>query len=188
MNLKKQRAVLLLVDIQKGMEEEEYYGGNRCNPKAEENCSKLLNIWRSEGLPIIHIQHSSTNPDSPLHPSSPGFEIKDEVYPKDNEPVIVKHVNSAFINTQLQSRLDIIKAKVLVVVGLTTNHCISTTVRMAGNLGYDTYVVSDATACFNSTGKNGKIYPSDLVHQVALSSLHQEFAEVVNTAEVTNMI
>ncbi len=52
--------------------------------------------------------------------------------PLPNEPVIAKNVNSAFIGTELES---IIKEKLgttrLYVAGLTTDQCVSTSVRMA---------------------------------------------------------
>jgi nicotinamidase-related amidase len=59
--------------------------------------------------------------------------------------------------------------------------CVSTTARMAGNLGFDTYVVSDATATFDNIGPNGKRYGSELVHDVALADLNGEFSTVVDT-------
>ena len=106
------------------------------------------------------------------------------VKPLPNEPVIHKHVNSAFIGTNLQEILDEAGLKTLVIVGLTTNHCVSTSTRMAGNFGYETYLVADATATFDRTDHDGQIYPAQDVHAISLASLHQEFATVLNTADV----
>ncbi|MEM9918456.1 MAG: cysteine hydrolase family protein [Bacteroidota bacterium] len=184
MNLKNEKTALLLVDIQKGLDDEAYYGGNRNNPDAEQKMAAILHRWRALGLPLFHIQHSSQNVESPLHRSHPGFEIKPEVKPLAGEPIIVKEVNSAFIGTDLKDRLDAQAIRRLVIIGLTTNHCISTTTRMAGNLGYETILVSDATATFDRIGINGENYSSEVIHLTSLASLQEEFAQIKTTEEV----
>ena len=179
---------LLLIDIQKGLDDEEYYGGNRNNRDAETKCALLLEKWRLLKLPIFHIQHSSQNPESRLHASHPGFAIKTEVAPRSDEPVIVKNVNSAFIGTDLQRQLEKRNINTLVLVGLTTNHCVSSTARMAGNLGFRTILVSDAMATFDRIGPEGVHFDSEIIHQVTLASLHQEFAEIKSTKEVLKLL
>ena len=179
---------LILIDIQKGFDQPEYWGDHRNNPDAEEKARELLDCWRSVKFPVFHIRHCSTNPNSPLHSSNPGNEFKAIVRPVINEPIISKNVNSAFIGTNLKERLDILKIKRLVIVGLTTDHCISTTVRMAGNFGFDVYLASDATATFNKTGIDGKSYSAELIHQTALASLNTEFATVVTTEFLVSKI
>lgn len=93
MKLSAQNTALLLIDIQKGFEEEEYWGGNRNNKDAEQKAALILDKWRDLNLPVFHIIHSSRNPASKLHKSHPGFEIRNEVKPIDGEPVIIKDVN-----------------------------------------------------------------------------------------------
>lgn len=182
MNISKtDRPALLLIDIQKGFDNIEYWGGQRNNPDAEENACELLVLWRKHQLPVFHIKHCSTNPNSPLHETNEGNDFKDLVKPIDPEPIIKKNVNSAFIGTDLKEQLDNLKITKLVLVGLTTDHCISTTTRMAGNLGFDTFLVSDATATFNKKGPEGQNFPAELIHATALASLHEEFATVVTT-------
>lgn len=180
-------AVLLVIDVQKGMDvyAKEY---NRNNPDLEQNIARLESAWRKTGRPIIHVQHLSKEAQSPLRPVQPGVEIKDEVRPLPGEPVVQKSVNSAFIGTTLEADLRRRGLTTLVMTGLQTNMCVSTTARMAGNLGFTTYVVSDATATFDNTGPDGKRYSSELLHDVALADLHGEFATVVDTATVLSQV
>jgi nicotinamidase-related amidase len=182
-SIKEDRPALLLIDIQKGFDDIDYWGGERNNPDAEERASELLNLWRANGLPVFHIQHCSSILTSLLHAANKGNEFKDVVRPIANEAIIKKDVNSAFIGTDLKQQLDHLKITTLVIVGLTTDHCVSTTTRMAGNLGYNTFLISDATATFNKKGLDGRNFPADLMHQTALASLNGEFATVV-TAKV----
>jgi nicotinamidase-related amidase len=175
------RPALILVDIQKGFEDIAHWGGQRNNPDAELRASELLKIWRDNGLPVFHVQHCSTNPVSPLRETHPGNKFMDLVAPIDREPIIKKNVNSAFIGTDLQAQLDEAGINTLIIVGLTTDHCISTTTRMAGNLGYKTFLVADATATFNKTGVDGQNYPAELIHETALASLNNEFATIITT-------
>jgi nicotinamidase-related amidase len=116
-----------------------------------------------------------------LNEANEGNDFKDLIKPISSEPIIKKNVNSAFIGTDLKQQLDNLKITKLVIVGLTTDHCISTTTRMAGNLGFDTFLVSDATATFNRKGLEGQNYPAELLHETALASLNDEFARIVTT-------
>jgi nicotinamidase-related amidase len=175
------KPALVLVDIQKGFDDIDYWGGQRNNPAAESCAGEILKIWRANQLPVFHIQHCSSNPLSPLHETNAGNAFNELVAPIQGEPVFKKNVNSAFIGTDLQTRLDKAGITTLVIVGLTTDHCISTTVRMAGNLGFETFLVEDATATFNKKGIDGKNYPAELIHETALASLNEEFASVVTS-------
>jgi nicotinamidase-related amidase len=185
MHLSKQTA-LIVVDVQKGFDDPKW--GQRNNPEAEDNIAKLLATWRQAQCPVFHIQHLSREPNSPLKSESPGCEIKDIVKPLVHEPVIQKHVNSAFIGTNLEARLRQEGCTTLVIVGLTTNHCVSTTARMAGNLGFETYVISDATAAFERTGPDGQHYKAEEIHAISLANLHQEFATVTDTASLRGQL
>ena len=173
--------VLLVIDVQKGFDSP--YWGTRNNPQAEANISTLLQIWRDSHRPVIHVRHMSTEPDSPLRPGQPGNDFKLEAQPARGERVEEKNVNSAFIGTGLEEFLRQNGFDTIVICGLTTDHCISTTTRMAGNLGFKTYVVADATATFDRTGFDGKYFSADEIHNSALASLHNEFATVVLTEE-----
>jgi len=178
---KRDRPALILIDIQKGFQNVAYWGGQRNNLSAEKNASELLKLWRENDLPIFHIKHCSCNPASPLNEVNEGNEFNDLVKPANNETVIKKNVNSAFIGTNLKEQLDRAAITKLVIVGLTTDHCVSTTTRMAGNFGFDTFLVSDATATFNKKGLDGQNYSAELIHETSLASLNGEFATVVTT-------
>ena len=181
--LTKQTA-LILIDIQKGFDQVGYWGDHRNNLDAEINAARLLALWRTEGFPIFHIKHCSSNPNSILAEGHPGNDFKEITTPKAGETVIKKNVNSAFIDTDLKHQLDQLQINKLVLVGLTTDHCISTTARMAGNYGYEVFVVGDATATFDRKGLDGHHFSAQTMHDTALASLNGEFATVLNTADL----
>jgi len=132
-------AALVMIDVQRGFDSPGL--GHRNNPGAEKNCARLLEGWRSTGRPVFHIRHLSDEPESSLRAGQLGAEFKDLVRPMGDEDVVQKRVNSAFIGTDLEPRLRRREITTLVIAGLTTDHCVSTTARMAGNLGFDTYLV-----------------------------------------------
>ncbi len=98
--------------------------------------------------------------------------------------LITKKVNSAFIGTNLKAELDAQNIQCVVITGLITNHCVSTTTRMAGNYGYETIVIADATATFDRTGILGEKYSAEIIHLTSLANLKDEFAEVMNTEQL----
>ncbi|MEO5816270.1 MAG: cysteine hydrolase family protein [Gemmatimonadaceae bacterium] len=175
-------AALLLIDVQQGLDEPRW--GARNNPEAERRIADLLAAWRAAKRPVIHVQHLSTEPDSPLRPDRPGYAFKVEATPIDGEPVFQKNVNSAFIGTDLETHLRDRGIDSLVIAGITTDHCVSSTTRMAGNLGFSVTVVEDATATFDRVGPDGTHYTADLMHRAALASLHGEFATVRATRDI----
>ncbi len=178
---------LVLIDIQTGFDNPVW--GERNNLTAEDNAARLLTHWRSTGQPVCHIRHVSVEPGSPLGPDTVGTDFKALVMPNEGEAVFEKSVNSAFIGTGLQAHLDDIGATSLVICGLTTPHCISTTTRMAGNLGYNVTLAHDACAAF--TGNANTNWRSDLpdmdaetIHATAVSHLHGEFAQARTTRDI----
>jgi nicotinamidase-related amidase len=174
-----QNAALLVIDVQKGFDDPVW--GERNNPGAEANIARLIAAWRTARAPVIHVHHDSPDPAGRLRRGTPGHEVKPEARPQGTEQVYRKTVNSAFIGTRLSADLYERNIKTLVIVGLTTNHCVSTTARMAGNLGFRTFVASDATATFDRANLDGTIRSAEEVHTAALSDLHGEFAQVIDT-------
>ena len=187
-NLIRKNPALILVDVQKAFLEKDYPGINRNNHDAEFICGNILSKWRELKLPIVHVRHSSTNPDSKLHKSKPGFEFNDYVKPLDNEVVLTKKVNSAFIGTKLENILFNMNIKTLVFVGMTTNHCISSTVRMSGNLGFETYLISDSTACYDTMGMDGKMIDCNIIYESSIANLSKEFATIINSNKLFSLL
>ena len=173
---------LLVIDVQQGLASPSR--GQRNNPQAETNMATLLNAWRQRGWPVLHVRHCSTEADSPLRPELPGNAFKAEVEPRTDEPVFDKRVNSAFIGTGLENHLRDGGIERLVIIGLTTDHCVSASTRMASDLGFDVVLVSDATATFERRGFDGRHYSGDEIHRVNLVSLDGEFCEVHATGDI----
>lgn len=188
MSLKEQNAALILIDFQKGFDEEKFVKGNRNNKDAEKNASVILSHWRGKNLPVFHIIHHSTDSNSSFREGCSGFEIKDEVKPISGEVVIEKNVHSAFIGTDLKEQLDKKVIKTVVIIGLTTNYCVSTSTRMAGDYGFETFLISDATATFDRIGINGEKFSAEIIHQTALANLNNDFAKVIDTKRILELV
>ncbi|MDR3514169.1 MAG: cysteine hydrolase family protein [Azospirillaceae bacterium] len=137
-------SALLLIDIQKAIDHPSW--GERNNPSAEANIALLLAHWRAQGWPVWHVRHDSTHATSHYRPGQTGHEFKPETAPLPGEPIIAKRTNNAFIGTELTTMLNHMEVNSLVVVGVITNNSVEATVRMAGNLGYETYLVSDGSS------------------------------------------
>lgn len=175
---------LIVVDVQRAFDEWEAAGKRRNNPDAAERIAELLKAFRTNGAPVFHIRHEGTKPNSTFLPSRTGYAVKDEARELPGEPVIVKRVNSAFIGTDLEQRLRASHIATLVICGATTNHCVETTTRMAGNLGFDARLVRDATWTFDRIGPDGDAHSAEAIHAMTLSNLNGEFARIVTTSDV----
>jgi nicotinamidase-related amidase len=175
-------AALLVIDVQNAIDDAKW--GPRNNPGAESNIAKLIQAWRGSSRAIFHIRHDSTFPDSPYRPGQPGNEFKQDVQPRAGEAVVAKRTNSAFIGTDLDMRLRREGHRTVVITGVLTHNSVEATVRMAGNLGFDTIVVSDATWATDRTDLRGRRWPAEDVHQLSLANMHDEYATVLDTAAV----
>jgi nicotinamidase-related amidase len=179
---------LLVVDVQKAFEEWDAAGLRRNNPDASERISNLLAVFRTRGASVIHIRHASLNPDSAFRADRPGHQVQDVAREEPGEPIVVKNVNSSFIGTDLENRLRASGIENLVIVGATTNHCVETTARMAGNLGFNTLLVRDATWTYDRVGVDGELFSAEQIHAVTLANLNDEFAEVASAEEVASRL
>jgi len=184
MTLSRSRTALVVIDVQRAFDEWEAAGKRRNNPHAVARIADLLDAFRDCGAPIFHIRHEGTRPNSSFGPGGSGYTVKDEAREVAGEPVIVKRVNSAFIGTDLESRLRAVGIETLVICGATTNHCVETTTRMAGNLGFDARLVRDATWTFDRVGPDGDMHSAEDIHAMTLANLNGEFARIVSAAEI----
>ncbi len=175
---------LLVIDVQKAFDDSAW--GARNNNNAEANIASLLKYWRNKQSTVIHVHHSSETLESRFHPSRVGHEPKLEGQPLPDEPIFKKIVNSAFIGTQLEQYLQDNQFEKLVIVGLTTDHCVSTSVRMAANLGFQVTLVSDATATFDRT-LDGVKYTAEQIQAIHLASLNDEFCQLTTTRAILDI-
>src|SRR3954467_2635985 len=179
-----QSTALVIVDVQHAFDEWEAAGRRRNNPDAVARISDLLAAFRGSQAPVFHIRHQGTRPASSFLPGGTGYRVKDGARERDGEPVIVKRVNSAFIGTDLESRLRTVGIGTVVICGATTNHCVETTTRMAGNLGFDARLVRDATWTFDRVGPDGDKHSAEQIHAMTLANLNEEFATIVSAAQI----
>ena len=176
-----QLPTLLVIDVQQAFDDPAW--GERNNPGAETHVGELLAVWRELGAPLVHVRHESVSPTGLFRRGTTAFEFKPEARPLAGEVVLDKRVNSAFIGTDLHEHLRATGADCVVIVGLTTDHCCSTTARMASNLGFDTWFIADATATHARAG-----FDAETMHRTALASLDGEFAEVMTADEAVSRL
>lgn len=210
------KSALIIIDVQNGFLHPTHWGTSRSTPECEANIARLLSAARSfndrtttggsDGPVLIcHVHHHSISTNSELHPAKQitvegslvsSVEAQDLAAPREGESVWIKNVNSAFIGTGLEAYLRQNNVKQLVICGLTTDHCVSTSTRMAANLRVvdvvengeireEGSIVLVGNAC--ATYAKGD-FDADTVHRVHLASLDGEFAQVANTAHVIDQV
>lgn len=181
---------LIVIDMQRGFDDLGFWGAS-ANPQCEPNVALLLAAWQERGEPIVVVRHDSVSPRSPLHPAQPGNALVDAVAAVTPALFVTKSVNSAFYgDPSLQAWLDDRGIRELVICGIQTNMCVETTARMAGNLGYDTTVVLDATRTFDLSADvagAGRVTRSaaELMATTALVLQQGGFARIATTASLT---
>jgi arginase family enzyme/nicotinamidase-related amidase len=172
---------LLVIDVQQGFDEYAKRFGGRNNEDAETRIAEVIAAYRHHKRPVIHIHHASKEQDSPLRADHRGYQVKPEAAPLESEIIFVKHVNSAFIGTNLETYLREQGVSSVTIIGATTDHCCSTTARMAANLGFEVLYISDALWTLDKFMPDGTRVPAQLVHDVNIASLNGEFAKILTT-------
>ncbi|WP_129791697.1 cysteine hydrolase family protein [Sphingosinicella sp. CPCC 101087] len=177
------RTVLLPIDVQQGFDDPSW--PPRWNDEMEANGRALLARWRAAGAPIIHVRHDSVQPGSSLAADHWGNAFRSGFEPQDGEPVVAKSVNSAFIGTDLDLRLRRLGAETVVAFGISTDMCVSTTIRTGANMGWRMVLVADACDCFDLPDGRGGTISARAIHDAHVATLAMEFCAVTSTAEAT---
>ena len=176
------RIVLLPIDVQRGFDDPSW--PPRGNREMEANGRALLAHWRAAAAPIIHVRHDSVPEGSSLAAGLWGNDFREGFAPEGEEPVVSKSVNSAFIGTDLDLRLRRLGAEKIVAFGISTDMCVSTTIRTGSNMGWKMVLVADACDCFDLPDGNGGTIPGREIQAAHVATLRAEFCDVVTTAEV----
>jgi nicotinamidase-related amidase len=181
-----QRPVLVVIDMQQAFDHPTW--GTRWNTSLDSNGLTVLAAFRKAGLPIIHVRHDSIEPTSSLRPGEPGHAFRPGFEPAAGELLVAKSVNAAFIGTDLDLRLRRLRADAVVVFGITTDQCVSTTTRVGANTGWPMVVIEDACDCFGLPDGRGGVIPAEMIHAAHVATLRAEFARVVKTAELVEAL
>lgn len=183
-------AALLLIDCQVGDNELAHWDaptGRRNNPAAKDRQRELLAAFRAAGPPVFFTRHDSREAASPLKLAEPGGAQIAGLEPEHGDTVVVKDVNAGSIGTGLEVALRRQGVRRLTVCGFFTNFCVETTVRMAGNMGFDVYLAEDACATTNRVGPDGADHDPDLLHELSVASMHGEFCTALPSAALTGL-
>jgi nicotinamidase-related amidase len=174
---------LLIIDIQN-----DYFPGGAMELEGADaagaNAGKLLQKFRNDGLPILHVRHLSVRPGSSFFlPGTKGADIHQSVTPVPGEVVVEKNFPNSFRNTKLEENLKSQGIKNLVVAGMMTHMCVDATVRQAADLGYKVTLLGDACATRAQTYAGEKV-PAKQVHAAFLAALNGFYAKVIPTHEL----
>lgn len=182
---KTEHTALLIIDVQN-----DYFPGGKMtlekSVQAAENTRRILEYFRNNHLPVIHIQHISTNDGAVFFiPGTDGAKINHLVLPEKDEKVIVKHFPNSFRETDLLNYLQSKTIKNLVITGMMTDVCVESTTRAAFDFGFTNIIIGDATATGNRE-LNGEVIKAEEVQRsflAGISALGNLYALVMNTNE-----
>lgn len=173
---------LIIIDIQN-----DYFENGTMqlvgSEKAGENAKLILEKFRSENLPVVHIQHISDRPGATFFlPGTSGADIHEHVKPKNGEKIIVKHFPNSFRETELLAYLNQKQITDLVITGMMTHMCVDATTRAAKDFGFNCVVIGDATATKDLQVNGATVKAAD-VQTSFLSALNYFYSTVKTTHE-----
>lgn len=175
--LNMEKAALLIIDMQRDFVEPGGFGeslGNQVEPLQAivPTVQRVLDAWRNTKKMVIHTResHLPDLSDCPLSKlergkptlrigdkgpmgrilvqGEPGNQIVDSLKPLADEVVIDKPGKGAFYGTPLMEILQKNNICQLVIMGVTTEVCVQTTMREANDRGFDCLLIEDATASY----------------------------------------
>ena len=174
---------LLLIDLQN-----DYFPGGAMelagSTEAGVQAGKLLEVFRSKKLPIVHIQHVALKPGATFFlPNTRGAEFQPSAAPAKGETVFRKHYPNSFSETPLLEHLRKQKISRLVIAGMMTHMCVDTTTRAASDLGFDCVLAHDACAT-KSLSFAGVVVSAKDVQAAYLAAIDGSFAKVQTVEEL----
>lgn len=181
------KTALLVIDVQMALAHEDAAGAERSCPEAEANIALLLERFRNVGDPVVHIHHHGTDLGDPFHPEAAGSAVQPVAAPTPGEPIVIKTGSSGFVGTGLQDILREAGVERVVTCGATANHCVESTTRSAGDLGYQPIYAADAVWAYGITGPDGAYHSASQVHSVSMATLDGEIASVEKTQDILRM-
>ena len=177
---------LILIAVQQAWDEP--YWGQRNNPGAEANQAAIVRAFRAAGLEVAHLRRDARDPNSPLYPGEPGHAFKEATAPLPGEAMFATPGHCAFIGTGLVAHLRGRGIDRLVIAGFTTVHGVSSTARTACDLGFKTVVLRDACVAFELDDVDGERVPAQALHDHGLAELQGEFAMVLPTEAILQLL
>jgi nicotinamidase-related amidase len=174
-------ATVLLIDWQ-----EEYRSGDLVLHDVEAaigRAAEVLARAREAGARIVHVAHAGA-PGAMFDRAAPRGAFVADLAPLPGEAVVEKTAPSAFTRTDLAEVLDAGGRRPLVVMGAMTHMCVSSTLRVAAELGHVSCVVADACATRDLPLPNGEVVPAGQVHAANMAALGDRFARVVTSSQL----
>lgn len=159
------KSAVLVIDVQQGL----------CTgPHAAHDCagtiSRINSVTRQARLvelPVIFVQHESG--PGYLEHGSPAWQLATGLEVRPSDLRIRKTTPDSFLRTELQSVLEGMAVRQLVVCGMHSEFCVDTTTRRALALGYPVVLVADA----HTSAGNEALSPQQVIahHNATLTNI-----------------
>ncbi|MDK1704139.1 cysteine hydrolase family protein [Serratia rubidaea] len=184
------KTALIVIDIQN-----EYYAGKGFRGKMVipdgravlENSKKLVDFAHKHHMPVYFVRHVGAKGGPLFAEGSVYAEFHQELQPTAQDAVIAKATPSAFVATDLDAQLKKQGVTTLLVAGLMTHMCVSSTARDAVPLGYSVLIAGDATATRDLDDGVGGVVDHRVLQRAALAGVADVFAEIHSTQDILSL-